>query len=202
MDILITDRATLTRHWWVFLLRGVAAISFSALTFLAPGVSLATLVLLFGAYALVDGLFALILAVRRTIHHHSSGLLLLLGLLGIAAGVCSWLFPQRTVLALVYIVATWAVLTGLLEIAAGVRFRRWLPGHWFVVLGGVASLILGIALFAFPGPGALALVLWVGAYAFVFGVMLLSFAFKVRALRNQRHGSSRNGAEYRVGMAP
>jgi len=202
MDIPVTDRATLTRHFWAFLLRGIAAISFSVLTFVAPHVSLATLVLLFGAYALVDGLFALILGVRRTIHHRSSGLLLLSGVLGIAAGVCTWLFPERTALVLVYVIAAWAVLTGLLEFAAGVRFRRWLPGHWFVVFGGVASVILGLALFAFPGPGALALVLWVGAYAFVFGVMLLTFAFKVRAWRNQIQGSSPGGTGYGLGMTP
>ncbi|HKO46422.1 MAG TPA: HdeD family acid-resistance protein [Polyangiaceae bacterium] len=202
MEILLTDRATLTRHWWAFLLRGIAAILFSALTFFAPHVSLATLVLVFGAYALVDGLFALILAIRRTIHHRSSGLLVLQGVLGIAAGICAWLFPQRTVLALVYIIAVWAILTGLLEIAAGVLFRRWLPGHWFVILGGAVSLMLGVALFAYPGPGALALVLWVGAYALLFGVLLLSFAFKVRAWRNQSQRSASAGTGYGLGMTP
>jgi len=202
MQILITDRATLNRHWWAFLLRGIAAILFAALTFLAPHVSLATLVLVFGVYALVDGFFALFLAVRRTIRHRSSGLLLLQGLLGIAAGVCTWLFPQRTALALVYIIAVWALLTGLLELAAGVLFRRWLPGHWLVIFGGAASVLLGLALFAYPGPGAVALVLWVGAYAFVFGVLLVSFAFKVRAWRNQSHRLSAPGAGFTLGTAP
>lgn len=171
---------TLAHNWGAVLIRGILAILFGVITFVAPGMSLAVLVLLFGAYAFVDGVFAVVSAFRRRESDHWA-MTLLEGVVGIGAGLVTLFWPGLTALALLYVIAAWALVTGAFEIAAAIRLRKVLHDEWLLVLGGVASIGLGLLLFAYPGPGALALILWIGAYALVFGVLLVGLAFRLRS---------------------
>lgn len=170
----------LARNWGAIAIRGVAAILFGVLTFVVPGLTLTALVLLFGAYALVDGVFNIIAAVRRRAGDPPWWLLLLEGIVGVAAGVVTFVLPALTAVTLVYIIAAWAIVTGVLEIVAAVRLRRQLAGEWWLLLSGVLSVVFGALVMLAPAAGALALVLWIGAYAIVFGALLLALAFRLR----------------------
>ena len=157
----------LARHWWVIALRGVAAVLFGVLAFVWPGMTLAVLVLLFGAYALVDGVLAIVVAVRGgTDHRLAMGLE---GVVSVLAGLAAFVFPGLTALVLLYIIAFWAILTGVLEVVAAIRLRRAITNEWGLIIGGVLSVLFGIVLIAAPGTGALAVVLLIGAYAVLFG---------------------------------
>jgi len=182
MRIAIVDVETLSRNWWVVLLRGVAGVGFGIITFMAPAISLAALVLLWGAYAFADGVLALVSAIRRRGESDRWWLLLLEGLVGIAAGVLTLIWPGITALALLYLIAAWALVTGVLEIAAAIRLRKIITNEWLLALSGIASLVFGVLLVLFPGAGALTVVLWIGAYALVFGALLIALAFRLRSL--------------------
>ena len=181
--IAVVDIETLARNWWVVLLRGLAAIAFGIITFVAPGISLAALVLLFGAYAFADGVLALVSAFQR---RRSEAMLFLQGIAGIAAGVLTVLWPGVTAFVLLCLIAAWALVTGGFEIAAAIRLRKAIDDEWLLILSGLASVALGVLLVLFPGPGALALVLWVGAYALVTGVLLVALSLRLRSLRHGR----------------
>jgi len=176
----VIDADALARNWWVVLLRGLAGIIFGVLTFIWPELSFAALVLLFGAYAFADGVLALITALRQR-GNDRWWLLVLHGILGMAVGVVTLLWPGITALALLYLIAAWALLTGALEIAAAIRLRKVITGEWLLVIAGIAAVALGVLLVLFPGPGALALVIWIGAYALVAGVLLVMLAFRLRS---------------------
>ena len=171
---------TLAHTWMAVLLRGLVAILFGVATFVAPGISLAVLVLLFGAYAFVDGVLAIVSAFRRRETDHW-GMMLLEGVVGVGAGLVTLFWPGLTALALLYVIAAWALVTGVFEVATAIRLRKVLHDEWLLVLGGLASIGLGVLLMAYPGTGALALVLWIGAYALVFGVLLVGLAFRLRS---------------------
>jgi uncharacterized membrane protein HdeD (DUF308 family) len=182
----------LARNWWAVLLRGIAAALFGLLTLLAPALSLAALVLVFGAYAFVDGVLALVSVVRG----RAGGpwwAVVLEGLAGVAAGVVTLLWPGITVLALLYLVAAWAFVTGVLEVAAAVRLREVIEGEWLLALSGVASIALGVLLALFPGPGAVALVIWIGAWALVSGVLMTALGVRLR-----RHAGTLVRREIRI----
>ena len=168
---------TLARNWWALALRGLAAVLFGLLTFFVPGITLVTLVLLFGAYAMVDGIFNVI-AFFRVLSHHWA--LLIEGLIGIAAGIVTFAWPAITAIALLYVIAFWAIFTGIFEIIAGIRLRKAIRNEWLLLLIGVLSLLFGILILLAPGAGALAIILWIGAYALLFGVVLLALAFRLR----------------------
>jgi uncharacterized membrane protein HdeD (DUF308 family) len=187
MGVGIIDADLLARNWWVVLLRGIAGIIFGILTFFSPGISLAALVLVFGAYSFADGVLAITSAIRGR-ENDRWWVLLLEGLAGVAAGVITIFWPAITALALLYVIAAWALVTGGLEIAAAIRLRKVITGEWLLVLAGIASVVFGILLALFPGPGALAVVLWIGAYALVSGALLLALAFKLRSW-NRTHSS-------------
>jgi uncharacterized membrane protein HdeD (DUF308 family) len=161
MNIEIIDVSTLARNWWVLLIRGIAAVSFGALTFLAPGISLVALVLLFGAYAFADGIFAIVMTLRRRGARNPWWILLLEGVAGLGAAAVTWFYPGLTALALLYLIAIWAGVTGVLEIALAIRLRKVIAGEWLLALSGVASLALGVVLVLFPFPGMIALLLWI-----------------------------------------
>ena len=177
----------LAKNWWAIGLRGVAAIIFAILTVVMPGITLAVLVLLFGAYALVEGIFNVIAAVRRRGGDTPWWALLLEGVVSIAAGIVTFVVPGLTAFALIYVIAAWAIVTGVLEIVAAIRLRRVITGEWWLALSGVLSVVFGGFVMLFPGAGALALVLWIGAYAFVFGVLLLALALRLRSHGRQLH---------------
>jgi len=170
----------LSRNWWALALRGLAAIVFGVLAFVWPGITLWALVLLFGAYMLVDGIFAIVAAVRAAGREARWWLLLVEGVLGVLAGLVAFLLPGITALALLYLVAAWAIFTGILQIVGAVRLRREIEGEWALILGGVLSVIFGVLLAVLPGPGILALVWLIGAYAVVSGMLLIVLAFRVR----------------------
>lgn len=178
---LVVDIDTLLRNWWAVLLRGALGILFGALTFFAPGISLTALILLFGAYAFADGILAIIAAIRGQGAGERWWLLLIQGIAGVAAGIVTALMPGLTALVLVYVVATWAVVTGALELAAAIRLRKVITDEWLLALSGIASIGLGVLLVLFPVAGALALVLWIGAYALVSGILLVALAFRLRS---------------------
>jgi len=182
MEMAIT---VLARNWGAIAIRGVAAIIFGLLTILMPGLTLAALVLLFGAYALVDGVFSIIAAVRRRASDPPWWALLLEGVVGIAAGIVTFALPGLTAVTLIYVIAAWAIVTGVLEVAAAVRLRRQLSGEWRLVLSGVLSIVFGVLMMVAPGAGALAMMLWIGAYAIVFGGLLLALAFRLRRAHAQ-----------------
>lgn len=172
----------LAGNWWAFVLRGVLAILFGLLAFAMPGMALLTLVYLFGFYAIADGVFNLVAAFRRTPSPESQPwwALLIWGIVGIIAGLYALFAPGLTAIALLYVIAAWAIVTGIMAIAAAVRLRRHIRGEWLLALAGVFSIVFGVLLFLFPGAGALAVVLWIGAYATLFGATLIALGFKVR----------------------
>lgn len=166
-------------NWWALALRGVAAILFALIAFFWPGVTAAALVLLFGAYALVDGVLALVAALRAARQHGRSGPLLLEGILDIVIAIIVFVWPGTALVALIYLIALWAVLSGIALMAAGIALIR-LSGEWLLVLGGLLSIVLGIALFVQPAVGVVALSWWLGLYALLFGGFLLRTAFGIR----------------------
>jgi len=163
----------LARHWWALALRGVFAVLFGLLTFLIPGITLLTLVLLFGAYAILDGIFDIVSAVRAPGRHWP---LVLEGVVGIIIGILTFLWPGITTMVLLYLIAFWAIFTGVLEIVAGIRLREVIANEWLLILMGVLSVLFGFLILIFPGAGALAIVIWIGAYALLFGIMLIALA--------------------------
>src|SRR5215212_9743894 len=172
----------LARNWWVLALRGLAAIVFGVLAFVWPGITLWVLVLLFGAYMLVDGIFAIVAAVRAAGQEARWWLLLIEGVLGVLAGLVAAFWPGLTALALLYFVAAWAIVTGIIEIVGAIRLRREIEGEWALGLSGVLSVIFGVLLVVLPAPAGLLSLVWlVGAYAVATGVLLLILAFRVRS---------------------
>ena len=169
-------------NWWALALRGVFAIIFAVIAFLAPLITAEVAILFFGAYALVDGLFALVAALRAARQHGRSGALLFEGILNILIGIIVFWQPGAALVALIYLVAIWAVITGIALIAAGIAMIR-LNGEWLLVLSGIISILLGIILFLQPGAGVVALSWWLGVYALLFGISLLGAAFRLRHWR-------------------
>jgi uncharacterized membrane protein HdeD (DUF308 family) len=173
----------LSRTWWMLAVRGVAAVIFGLLALIWPQITLLALVLVFGAYALVDGVFSLVAAARgRELAGGSRGWLILEGLLGIAAGIVAIVWPDITALALLWVIAAWAVVTGVLEIVAAIRLRRVLDNEWLLIVAGALSVVFGLILIIWPGSGAIGLVWLIGIYAIAFGIVLLGLALRLRGL--------------------
>ena len=173
------------RNWWTLVLRGVLAVLFGVLAWVWPGLTLGVLVALFAAYALVDGVFALIAAFSGAGGERRLPLVLE-GVLSIGAGVVAIAWPDLTTLALLYVIAAWAIITGLFEILAAVELRREIDNEWLLGLAGVGSIVFGILLVVFPGTGALALVWLIGVYAILFGVLLIALGFRLRSVAERR----------------
>ena len=174
--------AALARNWWAVALRGVAGIIFGVIALLMPATAMVSLAWLFAAYLLVDGVFAIIAAVRAAEHHERWGLLLLEGVLDLVMGGIVWLFPLGAILAFVLITAAWALITGALMLISSFRLRG-THGRLWLALGGVVSLVWGVLLVVAPFAGAVVLTWWLGAYAVAFGVVLLILAFRLRGRR-------------------
>jgi len=184
--VIVVDE--LARHWWVIGLRGLAAILFGVLAFVWPGMTLAVLVLLFGAYALVDGVLTLLAAFRGGVQHRI--VMLVEGVVSVLAGLAAFVWPGLTALVLLYIIAFWAIVTGVLEIVAAIRVRRAISNELGLVIGGVLSVVFGVVLLIAPGAGALAVIFLIGAYAVVFGIALLGLAWRLR----EHHQTAIGGA--------
>ena len=178
----------LADNWWLFLIRGIAAILFGILALAWPGVTLVTLVLLYGAFVLIDGVSALGAAVLGKTSKTPRWWLAIVGLLGIAAGVLTFVWPDITALVLLLFIAGWSVAIGVFQIIGAVRLRKHIDNEWWLILSGALSVLLGVALFLMPGAGALALIWLIAIYAILFGVVTLAFAFRLR--RHKGHGAA------------
>lgn len=171
----------LSRTWWVILLRGLTAIVFGILSWLLPEISLTTLVLLFGAYALADGALGIWVAITGRKENEDWWVLLLWAFIGVGIGVVTFLAPDVTTLAILFYIAAWALATGVLQIAVGIHLRKAITGEWRLILAGLASVVFSVLLMAQPGAGALALLWLIATYAIIFGILLVILAFEVRA---------------------
>jgi len=177
-----TLETVVSRLWWALVLRGVVAILFGLIAFFWPGITLVALVLMFGAYAFLDGIASVVLGIREYGERERWWGTLLSGLVSIGAGIVTLLSPGLTALALLTLIAIWAILRGVLEIVAAIRLRHVIEGEWLLALGGILSVGFGLLLLARPGAGALAVVWWIGAYALVFGAVLVVLGFRARSL--------------------
>jgi uncharacterized membrane protein HdeD (DUF308 family) len=166
-------------NWWALAWRGAAAILFAIIAFLWPGITAAALVLLFGAYVLLDGIFAIVAAQRLARRHARSGPLLLEGVLDFAIGAICFLWPEGALVGLIYLIAIWAVGSGIVLMVAGIEMIR-LNGEWLLVLSGLLSLVLGIVLFFQPVTGVFVFAWFLGVYALAFGISLIGAAFRLR----------------------
>ena len=169
----------LGRHWWLILLRGICAILFGVLAFVWPGLTLLTLILLYGAFMLVDGVLALAAAIMGGAPA-PRWWLALAGLFSVAAGLLAFLWPGITALVLLYFIAGWAIASGVMQIVGAIRLRKEIDNEWFLVAAGVLSVLFGILLFLQPGAGALASIFVIGAFAIAYGVAMVLFSLRLR----------------------
>lgn len=176
------------RHWWLLLLRGLLAIAFGAMALAWPGPTAAALVLLLGAYLLVDGVFGVVDCVRHWSQLHDRWLWLLDALLSLAAGIVALLMPGLTALALLLVIAAWSVVAGVLRIALAIRLRKLIEGEWWMALGGLLSIVFGVLLFALPDAGIVSLVWLIGIWALLLGAVFIALSLRLR-----RFGQSARG---------
>lgn len=169
----------LAKNWWMLLLRGIAAIIFGGLALAWPGMTLVTLILFYGAYVLVDGVLAIVAAIAGgTLAPR--WWLAVVGLLGIAAGLLTFMMPGLTALVLLYFIAGWAIATGVFQIIGAIKLRHEIDNEWLLILGGIVSVLFGGAMFAAPGAGALALVTVIGIYAMIIGALLVALSLRLK----------------------
>jgi uncharacterized membrane protein HdeD (DUF308 family) len=169
----------LARSWWLMAIRGLIAVLFGVVAFIAPAVTILTLVYLFGAFAMANGIMSLVVAYKAPKGSRLGGLIFG-GIIGLIAGAIAFLMPGITALSLVILVGAWAIATGVMEIVAAVKLRKVITNEWLLVLAGVASIAFGTIVFFVPTAGALALTWWIGAYAIFFGVLLIMLSFKMK----------------------
>jgi len=169
----------LARNWWLILLRGICAIIFGLLTFVWPGLTLVTLVLLYGAFSLFDGIFSIVAALKGGTPM-PRWWLGLVGLLGIGVGLITLFWPQITGIVLLMFIAGWAIASGVLQIIGAVYLRKEIEGEWLLIASGLLSVLFGVFLVLFPGAGALSLALVIGAFALAYGVLLIGFALRLK----------------------
>ncbi len=174
---------SLKRHWWVPVIRGIAAIVFGIIAFVYPGLTVATLVLFFGAWVLIDGIFRVVGAIGHRASDPDWGWHIVIGIVGIIVGLLTFHAPQITALALVIYIAAWALMIGASEIALAVKLRREIKGEWFLILMGLASIVFAILLLWNPVAGAAAVIWLIAWYAVVLGVLAIFFGFRLRSLR-------------------
>jgi uncharacterized membrane protein HdeD (DUF308 family) len=183
-DMKTSDAATVVHtfrlNWWLVALRGLIAVVFGVLALMWPGATLLTLVWLFGAFAMVNGILSFILAAKTPKGYPKVGSLILAGLLGVLAGLLAFVMPGITALGLLILIAAWAIATGIMELVAAMRLRKIITNEWLLILAGIASVAFGVILLFQPAAGALALIWLIGAWAIVFGILLMILAFRMR----------------------
>jgi len=176
----------LARNWWAMILRGVLGIAFGAFAILLPAAAFAVIILAFGAYALIDGALNIAAALRGARGEREWWALLLSGMAGVLAGLAAFAAPTLTALVMLYVIAGWAIVTGVLEITAAVRLRRQIAGEALMMLNGGLSIAFGVLIMMAPRAGALAVVLLIGAYAFSSGVVLVALGVRLRHAARRR----------------
>ena len=172
----------LTQNWWTFLIRGIIAVLFGLAAIIWPGLTIATLVIVFGAYVLIDGIFAIFDGFSARKENSHWWVEILIGIAGIIIGVWAMAFPGLTAVGLMYFIAAWWLITGVLQIVFAIRVRKEITNEWLLILSGALSAILGIVFMLFPGSGALSLIWVVGVYAIIFGIMLIIFSFRLKGM--------------------
>jgi uncharacterized membrane protein HdeD (DUF308 family) len=185
---------SITQNWWAIALRGVVAIAFGVIAFLFPTIALTALILLFAAYAFVDGIFAVVSGFRRRADGRPDWMLVVGGIVGIVIGVVTAVLPGITALFLLTLIGAWAIVTGIAEIVAAYRMREVIRGEWLLAVNGIVSVVFGLYILFFPGPGALAVIWLIALYALASGVVLVALALRLRARAR--------GADMRQGAAP
>ncbi len=172
---------TLTRNWWMWLIRGIAAVIFGVLAWLWPGLTWITIAILFGAYAFVDGIFAIVATFRAAETGQRWWPFLIEGIVGILIAAITFYDIRITLLALYFTIAAWAFLTGIFEIVAAVQLRKLIANEIWLIIGGIASIAFGVLMVLFPLAGALAIIWLIAAYAIVFGFIMIGFSLRLRA---------------------
>jgi uncharacterized membrane protein HdeD (DUF308 family) len=175
----------LARNWWAIVVRGVIAILFGLAVFAFPGVSLLGLIVLFGIFSFVSGFFAL-MSLRSRPGNEPTWMVILEGITGIAVGIIAFFWPGLTGVILLYLIAAWAIVSGIFEVMTAIRLRRQIDNEWLLGLAGVASVIFGILLLAWPAAGAFALLWVIGTYAIFFGVLLVALGIRLRSWKNRQ----------------
>ncbi len=170
----------LARSWWLVLLRGIAGIVFGLLALGWPGITLLLLVLFYGAYALVDGVFSLIAAFAGKGEGGPTWWLILVGILGIVAGLVTLFLPGISAAVLILVIGAWAVVCGIFEIIGAIQLRKEIDNEWLLILSGIVSVLFGLGVLIFPGAGALALVWLIATFAIAFGILWIVLAFRLR----------------------
>lgn len=169
----------LAKNWWLVLLRGIVSILFGIVAFVWPGLTLVTLVLFYGAFALVDGVIALVSAFGKD-RPAPTWWLILVGVAGIGAGVITFLWPGVTAIVLVIFIGAWALVHGIFEIVGAIKLRKEIDNEWWLILAGIISVLFGLLVLIAPGPGALGLVWAIAAYSIAFGILLVGLSFRLR----------------------
>jgi uncharacterized membrane protein HdeD (DUF308 family) len=168
------------RNWWALVVRGIIAILFGLLAVVWPGLTVTALIILFGAYAVVDGIFTIVAAAMGGGMGNRWGLLLE-GIVSVIAGIIAFVWPGLTALALLYVIAFWAIVTGILEIVAAVRLRREITNELALGIAGVLSILFGLIAIVFPRAGALSIIWIIAVYAILFGILLIALGLRVRS---------------------
>jgi uncharacterized membrane protein HdeD (DUF308 family) len=171
---------SLTKNWWLVVLRGVLAVLFGLTAFLWPGLTLLALIILFGVYALADGVVAVITGLTHVKDSPRWWVFLLEGLVGIAAGVAALIWPGLATVVLISIIAAWSVITGVFEIVGAIRLRREIDNEWLLMLGGLLSIAFGVLLVLYPAAAGLALIWMIGSFEIVFGILLIALGFRLK----------------------
>ncbi len=184
-------RSMLSRNWGWITVRGVIAVLFGLFTLFNPAITLAVLILWFGIFVLMDGVFIIVSAIvnRRGESHWAA--LIFGGILSIAIGLFTIFMPGITTVVLLALIATWAILIGLIEIIAAIRLRKEISGEWMFILAGILAIAFGVVLIMNPGVGALAVVIWIGAYAVISGIVLIGLSLRLRSWDRKHAPSTR-----------
>jgi len=170
----------LSRYWWLIALRGVVSVLFGIAVIALPEIALPVLVILFGAYALVDGAASVLAAIGDRKVNDRWWALALEGLMGVAVGIVTFFWPEITAVALLYLIAAWALVTGIFEIVAAIRMRKELDNEWMLIILGILSIAFAVVMILNPAAGALAVVTVIGAYAIAFGILLIGLSFRLK----------------------
>ena len=181
----VAATAELSRWWWTFILRGVLAILFGIVAFISPPATIAVLVLLFGAWALVDGVFDIVAALQHRTMDRSWWLTILEGVVGIIAGVLALAFPDIAAASLLLLIAAWSIVTGVIEVILAIRLREQITGELWLAIAGLLSIAFGVLLFLLPAPGALSIVWIIGAFALAVGLAIIALGWRLRGIHQR-----------------
>jgi uncharacterized membrane protein HdeD (DUF308 family) len=177
---------SMAEHWWLMLLRGIAAVIFGILSIVWPAISALSLVLLWGAYTFADGIFSLGAAIMgKAATTGQRWWLAITGVLGVAAGLVAFFAPGLTATVLLVFIAIWAIAIGVMAIIGAIQLRKEIEGEWLLILSGVLAVLFGVLMFLQPAAGALAVIWMIATFAIVFGIDLIWLAFKLKGFKDR-----------------